>query len=110
MTRSSITPIKILVMALPIGLVLLGALSFVFYLRNQSKLEGADSQNNEIAIMLRKKIDQASLEATIRTLSDTLGPRSVETHDTLQAAASFPRVFTRADEHGLRGGNVRATK
>lgn len=90
MSNRSATVMKSLVMALPVGLVILGALSMVIYLRGEEKKKSAASRPiNEIAPMLRKEIDQSALEATIRTLSETLGPRSVATHDVLESAASF---------------------
>jgi hypothetical protein len=81
---------KCLVMALPVGTVVLGAISMVFYLRGEERRKTEAARPvNELAVMLRKDIDQASLEATIRTLSTTLGPRSFETHEVLEAAAAF---------------------
>jgi len=79
--------IQTLVMILPIGTVVLGVISFFFYFRG---LETATAtENNQFAPMLRKDVDQADLERYVRTLSETLGPRSSQDIDVLNSSAAY---------------------
>jgi len=76
--------IKFLIMALPIGTIILGAISFVFYFKGKDEKPMPD---RELAAMLRKDIDQNDLIRHVETLS--VGPRNHLHPQMLATAAAY---------------------
>ena len=100
-TPSSITPsgriVRWFVGGLPLGLVLMGALSFVFYFNKRNK---PDVQPVEFAAMLQKNLNVEDFQRYVRVLQKDLGERTLRQPDNLEAAAAFMESTMGADNMG----------
>jgi len=75
------------VAGLPLGLVVMGALSFIFYF--QKRNQRMTPQPSRLAAMLRKDLSMEDFARYERILSQDLGERSLNKPENLDAAASF---------------------
>lgn len=78
--------VRFFVAGLPWGLVLMGALSFVFYFNKKNK---PDVSPTEFAAVLRKDLNATDQERYQRILGREIGARTLGDVDNLLAAAAF---------------------
>ena len=79
--------VRWLIAAFPIGLIVMGMLSFVIYFK---KLNARDvAQNNKFAPMLQKEPNEADLKRHVRMLSETIGERRPGQWENYEAAATY---------------------
>lgn len=98
---SQITPsgrlVRLFVSGLPWGLVLMGALSFVFYFNKKNK---PDVQPSQFAAILRRDLNTPDFERYQRILGRDLGERSLRHAENLEAAAAFMESTMGPDNMG----------
>lgn len=75
------------VAGLPLGLVVMGALSFIFYF--QKRNQRMTPQPSRLAVMLRKDLSMEDFARYERILTQDLGERTLSKAENLDAAASF---------------------
>jgi hypothetical protein len=78
--------IRIFVMGLPLGLIVMGALSFVFYFNKKNADKPAASK---LAEMLRRDPNVDDFNRYTRILTQDVGARNVRHLENLEAAAAF---------------------
>lgn len=79
--------VRWMIAVFPLGLILMGALSFIFYFK---KLNAKNEvQNNEHALLLQKEPNEEDLKRHVRTLSETIGERHPGQRENYEAAAAY---------------------
>lgn len=79
--------VRLFVGGLPLGLVIMGALSFVFYFNKKKKKEMPVA--SQFSGMLRKDLSADDFERYGRILSRDIGIRTLEKQENLDAASAF---------------------
>ncbi|MFT4548250.1 MAG: hypothetical protein ACI8XO_000891 [Verrucomicrobiales bacterium] len=75
--------------AMPLGLVVLGGVSFALYFLKADDGPAVKGENVENAAIFRKGIARSDLQDYVEMLSVTIGERNVEKHANLQRAATW---------------------
>jgi len=100
---SSITPsgrlVRLFVGGLPLGLIIMGALSFVFYFEKKNRPEPVSSN---LATMLRRDINAEDFAKYTNILIQDIGPRNNQHHDNLEAACAFASSTMGFDNMGYQ--------
>ena len=93
--------IRFAIISLPIGLLILGGLSFIFTLAHEDEndLDVNEAKRLSAAALKRKEVNRADLESYVDMLSGRIGPRHVGKMDKLETAAFWL-------ESTLGGGNM----
>lgn len=76
-------------MGLPLGLVVLGALSFVFYFHKRHLKVAAAAAPSRYAAMLRKDVNLDDYRRHLRIFEHDIGPRTPDKPQNIEAAQSF---------------------
>jgi len=85
-----ITPnpfVRIFVMGLPLGILIMAALSFVLYF--QKRNAALEPKSSKFADMMRRDINAEDLQRYAKILSKDIGERTPAQKDNLETAASF---------------------
>ncbi len=77
------------VVGLPLGLLIMGALSFVIYFQKRNAKEAALTAPSRYAVMLRKDLNPADYRRYIRIFEQEIGPRTTDKPENIEAAQSF---------------------
>jgi len=77
------------VVGLPLGLLIMGALSFVLYFQKRHAKELATSAPSRYAAMLRKDLNLDDYRRYIRIFEQEIGPRTADKPENIDAAQSF---------------------
>ncbi|MCE9518861.1 MAG: hypothetical protein K8R87_04770 [Verrucomicrobia bacterium] len=77
------------VVGLPLGLLIMGALSFGVYFQKRHAKEVAVSAPSRYAAMLRKDLNLADYQRYLRIFEQEIGPRTKDKPDNIEAAQSF---------------------
>ncbi len=75
------------VMGLPFGLIVMGALSFIFYF--QKRNAARESHPSKFASMMRRDINLEDYRRYVKILDKDIGPRTFEHPGNVEAAQSF---------------------
>jgi hypothetical protein len=89
--------VRLFVGGLPLGLVIMGALSFVFYFNKKNRPEAPPS---EFAAIMRRELNSTDFNRYVEILSKTIGERSLRQPENLQAAAAFMESSMGPDNMG----------
>ncbi len=77
------------VVGLPLGLLIMGALSFLMYFQKRHAKEAAVSAPSRYAAMLRKNLNLADYRRYIRIFEQEIGLRTTDKPENIEAAQSF---------------------
>lgn len=77
------------VVGLPLGLLIMGALSFVIYFNKRHAKEAALKAPSQYAAMLRRDLNLDDYRRYIRIFENEIGPRTTEKPENIAAAKSF---------------------
>jgi hypothetical protein len=77
------------VVGLPLGLLIMGALSFVIYFQKRNAKEAALLAPSRYAVMLRKDLNLADYQRYLRIFEQEIGPRTTDQPENIEAAQSF---------------------
>ncbi len=77
------------VVGLPLGLLIMGALSFVFYFQKRHASEVAATAPSRYAAMLRKDVNLEDYRRYRRIFEQEIGPRTIDQPGNIEAAQSF---------------------
>lgn len=83
------SPVRWFLVGLPLGLLVMGALSFVIYFQKRHAKELAASSPSRYAAMLRKDLNLDDYRRYIRIFEKEIGPRTPDRPENIEAAQSF---------------------
>ena len=87
--KSKVNPlVRWFVVGLPLGLAIMGALSFLFYFHKRN-LENAPPKPSKFAGMLRKDLSLDDYRRYMSAFRERIGPRTAEKPDNFAIAASY---------------------
>ncbi len=81
--------VRAFVVGLPLGLLIMGALSFIFYFQNRYAKERSAAASSRYAAMLRKEVNLEDYRRYLRIFEQEIGPRTPDKPDNVEAAQSF---------------------
>jgi hypothetical protein len=79
--------VKRLVMALPLGLIIMGALSFVIYFHKKNAAR--EAHPSKYAAMMRRDLNVEEYRRYLKILDQDIGPRTPDHQGNVEAAQSF---------------------
>jgi hypothetical protein len=81
--------VRAFVVGLPLGLLVMGVLSFVIYFQKRHAKELAAAAPSRYAAMLRKEVNLGDFARYVRIFEREIGPRSPGKPENIEAAQSF---------------------
>ncbi len=88
------------IVGLPLGLLIMGALSFIFYFQKKKAREHPPS--SRYAEMLRKDVNLEDYRRHLSVFNQTIGPRASDKHENVEAAESYIKSTLGFDNMGYQ--------
>lgn len=88
------------IVGLPLGLIIMGALSFIFYFQKKKAREHPPS--SRYAEMLRKDVNLEDYRRHFSVFTQTIGPRASDKHENVEAAESYIKSTLGFDNMGYQ--------
>lgn len=88
------------IVGLPLGLLIMGGLSFIFYFQKKKLVDNPPS--SRYAEMLRREVNLEEYQRYLNVFTQTIGPRSPDKPGNLEAAESFIKSTLGYDNMGYQ--------